>query len=512
MKSDNTYILKKLLKKSNELNLPSSISYIVIYSFLYKFCSDHLKDYLLLIIEDVDLTLDDAFEKSEYQEIFKKEAFNFHGFYIKKRKAFYEEILNKKDLNEFFKALRENIIFEDKNHEKYFEFIFNLLDEKLYFEGFENEILEIISLIGKLDVFDEECMIEDVFDSLSQSRLINIKHSDENIIQILSTLISSQKDYIQKVYDPFIRDASSLIRLSKDSRLGFQKCYAKETNKLKYFYSIARLFIHNFDFNSVNIDNINALESVDINKTSFDAIISQIPNINDNFVKNQSLELLRRIKRNELEEILLENFEIDSKSFNYDDELNNALENIINQMNFENGVDLNFKKEYQSLNQCNYLFLINLVESLKYDGLMVVSISNSFTSINSLKILRKYLTEEKNYIDTIISIKNENIIVFCKNKENKAILFMDLDDNFSVNQIRDVFIQKSDIDSFSRLVYIEEVRENDYDLSTLRYIDKSNEEFISLNDLKKQKKQLDSKRNDLNSKIYQMMEELNINI
>ena len=512
MKSDNTYILKKLLKKSNELKLPSSISYIVIYSFLYKFCSDNLKDYLLLIIEDVDVTLDEAFEKSEYQEIFKKEAFNFHGFYIQKREAFYDDVLNKKDLNEFFKAFRENIIFEDKNHEKYFEFIFNLLDEKLYFEGFENEILEIISLIGKLDVFEDECMIEDVFDSLSQSKLININNSDENIIQILSILISSQKDYIQKVYDPFISDASSLIRLSRDSRLGFQKCYAKEINKLEYSYSIVRLFIHHFDFNSVNIDNINAFKSVDINKTSFDVIISQIPNINDNFVKNQSLELLRRIKRNELEEILLENFEIDSKSFSYDDELNNALENIINQMNFENRIYLDFKKEYESLNQCNYLFLINLIESLKYDGLMVVSISISFTSNHSLKILRKYLTEEKNYINTIISIKNVNIIVFSKNKENKDILFMDLDDNFNINQIRDVFIQKKDIESFSRLVSIDEVRENDFDLSTLRYIDKPNCEFISLNDLKKQKKQLDSNLNDLNSKINQMMEELNINI
>ena len=511
MKSDNTYILKKLLKKSNELKLPSSISYIVIFSFLYKFCSDNLKDYLLLIIEDVDLTLDEAFEKSEYQEIFKKESFNFYGFYIQKREAFYEEVLNKKDLNEFFRAFRENIIFEDKNHEKYFEFIFSLLDEKLYFEGFENEILEIISLIGKLDVFDEESLIEDVFDSLSQSRLINIKNSDENIIQILSTLISSQKDYIQKVYDPFINDASSLIRLSRDSRLGFQKCYAKEANKLKYSYSIVRLFIHNFDFNSVNIDNINALESVDINKTSFDAIISQIPNINDDFVKNQSLELLRRIKRNELEEILLENFDIDSKSFNYDDELNNALEKIVNQINFENGINLDFKNEYKSLNQCNYLFLINLVESLKYDGLMAVSVSNLFTSNNSLKILRKYLTEEKNYIDTIISIKNENIIVFCKNKENKDILFMDLDDNFDINQIRDVFIQKRDIDSFSRLVSIGEVIENDFDLSILNYIDKSNGVLIYLNDLKEQKKQLDLNRNYLNSKINQMMDELNIN-
>ena len=36
--------------------------------------------------------------------------------------------------------------------------------------------LKTVSAENELDVFDEECMIEDVFDSLSQSRLINIKH------------------------------------------------------------------------------------------------------------------------------------------------------------------------------------------------------------------------------------------------------------------------------------------------------------------------------------------------
>ena len=330
-------------------------------------------------------------------------------------------------------------------------------------------------------------------------------------MEILSALISSQKNSIQKVYDPFIGEASSLLKLSHDCELGFQRCYGKEANKLKYSYTIVRLFLHNFDFNSMFINNTNALESIDINQTSFDAIISQIPNINNVFVKNQSLELLRRIKRNELEEILLENFEIDSKSFNYDDELNNALENIVNQINFDNAKNVEFEKEYESLNESEYLFLINLVESLKYDGIMAVSISDIFTVNDSLKTLRKYLTEEKNYIDTIINLqnKNEDIIVFCKNKTDNNILFIDIDEIFDINKICDVFLQKRDIGEFSHLASLDEVRKNDFNLQASKYI---NNAYINIDELFKQKKQIDSNQDKLNSKIKKLMDELNINI
>ena len=63
---------------------------------------------------------------------------------------------------------------------------------------------------------------------------------------------------------------------------------------------------------------------------------------------------------------------------------------------------------------------------------MAVSISQNFLYKNSLQTLRKYLTHEKNYIDTIISIpeelgrrRPEVVIVFKKNRTDDDILFID---------------------------------------------------------------------------------------
>ena len=58
MKSTNRLILKKFSQKIKDLKIPPNINYIIIYTFLYKFCSDHLKDHFLMLIEDEEVTLD----------------------------------------------------------------------------------------------------------------------------------------------------------------------------------------------------------------------------------------------------------------------------------------------------------------------------------------------------------------------------------------------------------------------------------------------------------------------
>ena len=66
-----------------------------------------------------------------------------------------------------------------------------------------------------------------------------------------------------------------------------------------------------------------------------------------------------------------------------------------------------FSGEYESLKDSEYLFLINLIKCLNDDGIMAVSLSQGFLTKNTLGLLRKYLTYEKNCIDAVISIPNE---------------------------------------------------------------------------------------------------------
>ena len=249
--------------------------------------------------------------------------------------------------------------------------------------------------------------------------------------------------------------------------------------------------------------------------------------------------MAKRNRRSELEEVLLKKFDMDSDSFAQDVELNNALENLLEKIDVEKNSSMEFIGEYAPLKDNEFLFLINLIECLKEDGIMAISISQNFLFKNSLEILRKFLTFEKNYIDAIISIPDELgrgrpeiIIVFKKNRSDSDILFIDMSKKFetqrggvafpglfrrnliladeTINNLKHVFSNKLVINKFSNLVKIEEIMKNNFNLSVSRYVDTFEGKFIRLDDLSFEKREIDRNINELNVKIKKMMDELNI--
>lgn len=106
------------------------------------------------------------------------------------------------------------------------------------------------------------------------------------------------------------------------------------------------------------------------------------------------------------------------------------------------------------------------------------------------KQIRKYLIDQ-NFIDTIIQLPENlffgtniatSIIVLKKNKQSVATLFIDASEQFTkitkknilesthINTIVEAYAKREDIEHFSRLVSLEEIRANDYNLSTSTYI------------------------------------------
>lgn len=552
-KSNNYTILKNLISKSRNFKLPDEIDYIVLYTFLYKYCSDSIKNHFLMALQDKEMTLDEAYASNYYQEVLKEDAMHLYGFHIEKPEAFIDEVINNSYsdrffLSEFFNVFPRNLTFASNSREsEYFKFLFQTFQEiiKVDKHEFESEIKlsikEIIYAISKLDLFESEFSFDQVFEVLSSSKLMHIKPTPDYISQLLSSIISCDKTSIEKAYDPFLNDGTSLIRLSNECELGVSY-YGKESDKLAYCYTITRFLINHFNLNHVEFRNEDATESIDIDGSSFDVILSKIPLKIRNYYssrENQNIEINKRSKRNELEKVLLNEFNMNSDSFTKDSELNSAIENLLEKIDVESYPYLEFTGEYETLKDNEFLFLINLVESLKDDGVMAISISQNFLFKNSLKTLRKYLTFEKNYIDAIISIpeeigrrKTEVIIVFKKNRTNKAILFIDISkkyetqknrvlfpglfrrnlifSNETIDKIKDVYSKKLTIDKFSNLISITDIEKNEFNLSVSRYVDTFEGKFIKLTDLKKEKEEIDSNINELNLKIEKMMDELNI--
>lgn len=402
-------------------------------------------------------------------------------------------------------------------------------------------IKEIIFSISKLDLFDNAFEFRRVFDVISYSRLMNVESNPEYVSQILSTLISCEKTSIKSAYDPFMKDGTSLMKLSDLCETGVTY-YGKEEDKLTYLYTIARFFINIFYLDHVVFKNEDATQSIDIEGASFDAILSEIPVSIKNYHsanKNQSFEIAKRSKRGELEDVLIEKFGIKSDSLSQDADWNIAMENLLQKIDVEEDSNEEFTGEYGSLKDNEFLFLINLVDSLKDDGIMAVSISQNFLYKNSLQTLRKYLTHEKNYIDTIISIpeelgrrRPEVVIVFKKNRTDDDILFIDMSKQFktqksaklfpglfrrnlilaneTINKMKDVFINKLTISKFSNVIKLDEIAQNDFNLSVSRYVDTFEEDFIRLDDLTVEKREIDENIENLNLKIEKMMKELDI--
>lgn len=552
-KSDNYSILKNLISKSRNFKLPDEIDYIVIYTFLYKYCSDSIKDHFLMVLQDKEMTLDEAYKSNYYQEVLKEDSMHLYGFHIEKPDAFIDEVINNSYsdrffLSRFFKIFPQNITFaSDSKDKEYFEFLFKTLSKEIKIDKYEYEsevklaIKEIIYAISKLDLFESEFSFSRVFEVLTSSKLMHIQPTPEYISQLLSELISCDKTSVKRAYDPFLKDGNTLLSLSEKCELGVAY-YGKESDRLTYCYTITRFLINHFNLNYVEFRNEDATESIDIGGASYDVILSKIPLKIRNYYsskENQNLEIIRRNKRSELEKVLLSEFNMNSDSFTKDSELNNALENLLEKIDVESSSDIEFAGEYESLKDSEFLFLINLVESLKNDGIMAISISQNFLFKNSLKTLRKYLTFEKNYIDTIISVpeeigrrRPEVIIVFKKNRSNQDILFIDISKEYktqknrilfpglfrrnlvfadeTLGKIKDVYSKKLIIDKFSNLISMNEIAKNEFNLSVSRYVDTFEGKFIRLSDLKEEKAEIDANIKELNLKIEKMMDELDI--
>ena len=552
--SGNYKLLRQIISKTRQIQVSPDISYMVIYSFLYKYCSDTLKDYFLTILDDKPITLDEAYADSHFHEIFRDDGLQLFGYFIKDQDCFFDEVINEKYLDDFFicnffRAFSENVEFQkSSNYEKYFNFIFDCVRDvvnfnKYEFEG-ENHIIvkEIIYLISKLNVRESEFPFSSVFDRLCESKLLQVDTDPDYITSLLINLIRSQKSQIDDFYNPFLNDASSVLKLSEYEVLT-KNTYAKSQDKITYASNLVKFLVNDYPLDYMFLEFASPFESVDVNRTSFDTITARIPPITNKNIhrlnRAQRLEIAKRNKRKELEDVLSVKFNIDEESFANDSELNETIENLIDKMDLDEA-KIEFTGEYESLKDSEYLFLINLINSLKDDGIMAVSLSQGFLTKNTLRVLRKYLTYEKNYVDAVISIPNELsrpnpseiIVIFRKNKNIDDVLFIDMSTDYntvrskhavpglfkrnltlhpsSIDNVVNVYKSRKVIDKFSERVDLSVIAENEFNLSVSRYVDTFEGEFVKLEDLRYEKREITENIRYLNKKIDMMMDELNI--
>ena len=549
----NYAIYRNIRSKLRQSKIPRDISYLLVFTFLYKHCSDSLRDYFLNFIEDKEITLDEAFENPRIRSELESDALNMFGYHITKPSAFIDEVINtayqdKWFLPRFYTTFRDNVAFvKGSNYEKYFNFIFDCVESQCKLEMIEYDpkinllIKDVIYSISKLNIYEDGFTYEQVFDEICKTRPILADYDPDYMNNLLAEIASSSKSSPIDVYNPFLNDGASFVEMSLKCKGEYGKFFAKGHDTITFCCSIVKLFINLFNLDDVFLEFENALDTIDFYGQSFDVVVSNLPPIggwsSKSISKNQELELIKRNRRRQLESILSENFNVKESSFEKDKKLNIAIDNILDEMDF-NQSNIKFEGEYRSLGASEYLFLINLIDTLKDDGVMVVSISQSFLFKNSLETLRKYLTYEKNYLDCVISIPGELsrsmrpqiICVFRKDRNSEDVLFIDLSkdyeikksprsyraaikksrqfDDASIKKLKDTYAKRQIIDKYSNIVSISEIEANDFNLSVSRYVDTFEGEFIQLSDLTNEKAEITANIKKLNKKIDKMMEDL----
>lgn len=552
----NRKLLSTIFSKIRQIDATPDIQYLIVYSFLYKYCSDVLKDYLLSVLEDKSMTLDEAFRDDDLRQTFRNDAFNMFGYYLDSPDYFMDEVVNTKYSDRFFVynffgIFSENVEFEeDSNYRQYFSFIFEAVRHAVNFNKFEfigeNHLIvkEIIFSISKLDVFDQAFPFSKVFEKVCQSRLIKINHDPEYITELISSIIASSVRAPQDVFNPFLNDASLLINLSHYYNLPWRNTFAKSQDRLTYCCSLVKLLLNHFDLDGVFSEFGSPFDPLEDTSARFDVVMSRIPQITARNIRRLDVskgpEVVRANKRRHVENVFKSEFNIDFDSLKDDSQLSDAVENILSKIELDSTAEVSFSGEYRPLKSSEYLFLINMIDSLKDDGLMVVSMSQSFLFKNSLELLRKYLTYERKCIDAIISVpdelsrlsRSEIIVVFRKNRTTDDIVFIDMSTDFktkkapyavpgtfkrnlildqkTLDNVLDVYMNRRIIDKFSNVVKLSDIGANEFNLSISRYVDTFEGEFISLRDLAYDRQKLDENNRILSQKIEKMMKELDI--
>ena len=179
----------------------------------------------------------------------------------------------------------------------------------------------------------------------------------------------------------------------------------------------------------------------------------------------------------------------------------------------------------------DYAFVISMLDNLKDDGKMAVLLPHGVLFRENERKVRKNLVE-KNEIEAIIGLP-ENLfydtripvimMIISKNKTDKNILFIDASNEYknkrfknilseeNQNKIVNTYKERKEIEGFSKIVSINQVNENDYNLSIKKYIRKNYvRNNIEQKQLIQQLKNLEDEQDILEENIKDILSILNI--
>jgi len=305
---------------------------------------------------------------------------------------------------------------------------------------------------------------------------------------ILAKIVTTGKERLKNVYDPTCGSGSLLLRVAKETEdPNTIQFYGQESNPTTYNLCRMNMIMHGVHYRKFDIKNEDTLERPQHEDMKFEAVVANPP-----FSAKWSASPL---------------FMSDDRFAAYG--------------------------KLAPSSKADFAFVQHMVHQLDNNGTMACVLPHGVLFRGAAEgHIRKYLIEEKNYLDAVIGLPANIfygtsiptcILVLKKKRENTDILFIDASAHFEkvktqnmllpehIDKIVSTYRGRTAEDKYSYVAALDEVKENDCNLNIPRYVDTfEEEEPVDLEAVANELQDLEKEMQDVDSEIADYCDQLGI--
>jgi len=316
-------------------------------------------------------------------------------------------------------------------------------------------------------------------------------YTPQMVSSLLAKLVTTKRKEISTVYDPTCGSGSLLLRVAKElPKDKHPTFYGQELTRTTYNLARMNMILHGVHYNDFNIKNEDTLERPQHMDKKFEAIVANPP-----FSAHWKPSPIH-----------------------------------------ENNDRFSQYGKLAPKTKADFAFVQHMIYHLAENGTMTVVLPHGVLFRGAAEgHIRKYLIEQKNYLDAVIGLPANIffgtsiptcILIFKKCRENpNDILFIDAsgEENFEkgknqnnlrasdIEKIARTYKNRNTEEKYSYKATLEEVKENDYNLNIPRYVDTfEEEEPIDIDEVADELKAIDTEMCEIDKEIESFCRELNI--
>lgn len=311
-------------------------------------------------------------------------------------------------------------------------------------------------------------------------------YTPQQVSRILAKIVTAGKTEVKSVYDGTCGSGSLLLRVGKEAKV--YKYYGQE--KVSTTFNLARMnmLLHDIPYQNFDIKNADTLEDPQHMGQTFEAIVANPP-----YSAKWSAD---------------DKFQDDERFSNY--------------------------AKLAPKSKADFAFVQHFIHHLDDNGTFAVVLPHGVLFRGAAEgVIRKYVIEEKNYLDAVIGLPANIffgtsiptcILVFKKcRKHDDNVIFIDASNEFEkgknqnhlsdehVEKIVATYLSRETIDKYSYAATLDEIRENDYNLNIPRYVDTfEEEEPVDLAEVAKQLEAIDAEIAKVDEELAAYFKELEV--